>query len=76
MATIPSSYRELASRVFAAHVGAGQEVEGYGVTPWRNWLFCGAFGVWFAVPKADPLTKPQPFLCSLAQAKANLLAGA
>jgi hypothetical protein len=75
MSRIPSTYRELASRVFAAHAGAGPEVAGYGVTPWRGWLFVGAFGMWFAVPKADPLAKPQPFLCSLAQAKANLLAG-
>ncbi len=75
MATMIKANCEFAARVFAAHAGAGPAVEGYGVTPWRKWLFCGAFGMWFAVPKADPLAKPQPFLCSLAQAKANLLAG-
>jgi hypothetical protein len=70
-----TAQRELARRVFAAHVGAGPAVESYGATGWRQWLITGAGGIWFTVPKADPTGKPRAFPCALADAKAILLAG-
>ena len=65
----------LPMRVFAAHVGAGEPVDGYGAAPWRQWLFMGHCGVWFAVLKEAPLARPVAFGCSLADAKAHLKAG-
>lgn len=72
MATIIPELRDKASRLFQAHTGA----DSYAVTPWREWLLTSVgCGIWFAVPKADPTAKPKAFKCSLAQAKANLMAG-
>ena len=69
-------YRQMATRIFAAHAGNGPAVQGYGATAWRDWLICGTcHGLWFAVPKSDPTGRPKAYRCSLAQAKANLLAG-
>jgi hypothetical protein len=73
MAVISSVYVARAKEAFAAHC-AGDSMAP--VTPWRDWLIAGiGAGLWFAVPKADPTQKPKAFLCSLAQAKANLKAG-
>ena len=69
--------RARASAIFAHHVGLGPAVEGYGATGWRDWLICSAscnYG-WFAVPKADPTTRPGHYNCSLADCKAFLKAG-
>jgi hypothetical protein len=73
--TVLQTRRELAQRVFAAHTGAGPAVEGYGASGWRQWLITGVGGTWFAVPKADPTSKPRAFPCALADAKAILLSG-
>lgn len=75
MHKISPVYFERASRVFSAHVGQSEPLDGYGCTPWRNWLITGLFGIWFVVPKARPTSRPRAYLCSLAQTKANLLAG-
>ena len=75
MATIIPELRVKASRVFLAHVGQAAPIDGYGATPWRQWLITGVSGMWFAVSKTDPTAMPKAFKCSLAQAKANLLAG-
>jgi hypothetical protein len=75
MATIIPQLRETAKKVFLAHVGLADPMAGYGATPWRQWLITGVSGVWFVVSKADPTATPKAYRCSLAQAKANLLAG-
>jgi hypothetical protein len=65
----------LPMRVFAAHVGAGQPVDGYGATPWRKWLIVGVCNVWYAVRKDAPLARPVACRCALADVKAHLRAG-
>ena len=52
---------------------AGEQVAGYGVTKWRNWLIVGDCGLWFAVAKSAPTAMPKAFKCSLATVKAHLL---
>ena len=62
--------------VHARRVFAG-EVPGEKVTLWRGWLVAGLLGGggWVAVAKADPTGPLRVFPhCSLAQAKATLLA--
>ena len=54
---------------------SGEEVSGYGVTKWRNWLIVSNCGVWFVVLKSAPTTMPKAFNCSLAAVKAHLLSG-
>ena len=75
MATIIPQLRETAEKVFLAHVGQADPMEGYGAKAWRQWLITGVSGVWFVVSKDNPTAKPKAYACSLAQAKANLLAG-
>lgn len=77
MANVVSIARNRAAAIFAAHVGQGPAVPGYGATAWRQWLICSAFTScgWFVVMKDEPLAKPRHYPCSLAQTKANLLAG-
>jgi hypothetical protein len=65
----------LPMRVFAAHAGVGQPVEGYGATPWRQWLIVGIANVWYAVRKDAPLATPVACRCALADVKAHLKAG-
>lgn len=75
MVTIPAVTLNTVKQVFSAHLGQAEPVQGYGVTPWRQWLITNVGGHWYSVTKADPTGKPKAHLCSLAQAKANLLAG-
>ena len=75
--TVVTAARERARKVFAAHVGQGPEVPGYGATGWRQWLICGASCNcgWFVVSKANPLATPRHYPCSLELVKAHLKAG-
>lgn len=76
MLTVQPATIQKVKRIFAAHVGQAEPIDGYGATPWRKWLIAGYQGHWYVVTKADPTGKPKAFLkCSLAQVKANLLAG-
>ena len=62
--------------VHARRVFAG-EITSRAVTLWRGWLITGLLGGggWVAVAKADPTGPLRVFPhCSLAQAKATLLA--
>jgi hypothetical protein len=62
--------------VHARRVFAG-DVPGETGRPWRDWLIAGLSGGggWVAVRKADPTGRLYVFpQCSLAQAKATLLA--
>jgi hypothetical protein len=54
---------------------AGEQVQGYAVTKWRDWLITPSCGVWFAVSTAHPTAIPKAFKCSLATVKAHLLNG-
>jgi CBS-domain-containing membrane protein len=79
MAKIQPAVVDRARAMFAAHRAGEPCPFNYGVTPWRDWLIApgvgAGSGLWFAVPKADPQAAPKPYLCSLAQVKANLKAG-
>lgn len=70
---VAAVYRQTASAALAAHVAG--EPEQCGVRTWRQWLIVPVSGRWYVVRKDNPLAAPRPYLCSLAQTKANLLAG-
>ena len=70
---VSTVYRETAAAALAAYVAG--EPEQLGIRPWRQWLIVPVSGHWYVVRKDNPLAAPRPYLCSLAQAKANLLAG-
>jgi len=67
---IQRSRFDLPMRLFA-----GERIEGYGVTKWRDWLIVGHCSVWFVVLKTAPTAAPKAFRCSLAAVKAHLLSG-
>ena len=70
---VSTVYRQTAAAAIAAHVAG--EPEQYGVRAWRQWVIVGVFGHWYAVRKDAPAAAPRMYKCSLAQAKANLMAG-
>ena len=78
MNRVIESARDRARQVFAHHVGeSATGFEGYIAKGWRQWLICSVscnLG-YFVVRKDDPLGKPELYNCSLADCKANLLAG-
>jgi hypothetical protein len=54
---------------------SGEQITGYAVTKWRNWLIVGHTGAWFVVLKSAPTATPKAFNCSLSVVKAHLLNG-
>lgn len=77
MPSVVSMSRVRARAIFAASVGAGPDVPGYGVTPWRDWLICAPScnSGYFVVRKDAPLAHPRYFPCALKDVKALLLLG-
>jgi hypothetical protein len=70
---VSTAYRQTAAAAIAAHVAG--DPEQCGVRAWRQWLIVPVSGNWYVVSKGNPTAAPRPYLCSLAQVKANLLAG-